>query len=217
MDLMSIMSAMMGGSSTTGISKATGTQSADVTSILASALPTLLQGAGKQAQDTSTASSFAQALQYHAADDTSNLSNFYKNVDLDDGAKIVKHLFGSNTNAAIKSIASDAGVTQNQAASVLSAAAPLMMSLLGQQTAAETRKATTQAQQTSATSSLMSSLLSNVDIGSIASSLLSSAVSTNTSTKKTTTKASTKKSSGVDLSDGLDVGDVVGILGKILK
>lgn len=214
MDLMSIMSAMMGGSNTTGISQATGTQSGDVTSILASALPALLSGAGQQASNASTADSFAQALTYHAADNTSNTASFYKNVDLDDGAKIVKHLLGSNSSAAIKSIASDAGVTQKQASNVLAAAAPMLMSLIGQQTEQETRAAQTQAAKTSQTSSLMSSLLGNVDLGSLAGSLLSSAVSTNTSAAK---KKTTKSAGGVDLSDGLDVGDVVGILGKLLK
>ena len=221
MDLSSLLGAMLGGSSTSGISNATGTSQTDVTSILAAALPTLLSGAGKQASNTSTATGFAQALQYHAAADTSNAASFFGNVDMEDGAKIIQHLFGNQTTATTKAIAQQAGVTQKQAASVLSAAAPYMMSLLGQQTEAVTRTATTQAAKTNATSSLMSSLLSNVDIGSLAGSLLSSAVSTNTAgtTKKTTTRstAAAKKSSGVDLSDGLDVGDVVGLLGNLLK
>ena len=220
MDLSSLLGAMLGGSSTTGISKATGSSQTDVTSILAAALPSLLSGAGQQASNATTATSFAQALQSHAAADTSNVASFFNTVDTTDGAKIIQHLFGNQTTATTKAIAQQAGVTQKQAASVLSAAAPYMMSLLGQQTEAETSYATTQAAKTNATSSLMSSLLSNVDIGSLAGSLLSSAVSTNTAgtTKKTTTRTTTKKSSsGVDLSDGLDVGDVVGILGKLLK
>ncbi len=216
MDLMSIMGALMGSPSTTGISQATGTKTNDVTSILASALPSLLAGAGQQASQKTTAESFAKALEYHAADDTSNLASFYGNVDMTDGAKIVKHLLGDNSSSTIKAIAKQSGVTANQAASVLSTAAPLLMSLIGQQTTAQTRTAATQAAKTSQTSSLMSSLLSNVDVGSLAGSLLSNAVGGST-TKKTTTKAAAKKSSGVDLSDGLDVGDVVGILGKLLK
>ena len=197
---MSIMGALMGSSSTSGISQATGASSNDVTSILASALPSLLTGANRQATQTSTATSFAKALSAHAEDDTSNLAAFYNNVDLNDGAKIIQHLFGNQTNSITKSVASQAGVTQKQASSVLAAAAPLLMSLIGQQTTAQT-------------TSLMSSLLSNVDLGSLAGSLLTGAVSTNTG--KTTTK-STKKS-GVDLSDGLDAGDVIGILGNLIK
>ena len=215
MDLMSIMGALMGSSSTSGISQATGTSSNDVTSILASALPSLLTGANKQASQTSTATSFAKALSSHAQDDTSNLAAFYNNVDLNDGAKIIQHLFGNQTNSITRSVASQAGVTQKQAASVLAAAAPLLMSLIGQQTTAQTKTATTQKAKTAQTTSLMSSLLSNVDLGSLAGSLLTGAVSTNTG--KTTTRSTAKKSSGVDLSDGLDAGDVIGILGNLIK
>ena len=180
MDLMSIMGALMGSSSTSGISQATGASSNDVTSILASALPSLLTGANRQATQTSTATSFAKALSAHAEDDTSNLAAFYNNVDLNDGAKIIQHLFGNQTNSITKSVASQAGVTQKQASSVLAAAAPLLMSLIGQQTTAQTKTATTQKAKTAQTTSLMSSLLSNVDLGSLAGSLLTGAVSTNT-------------------------------------
>ena len=207
MDLMSIMGALMGSPSTSGISQATGASTNDVTSILASALPSLLSGANRQATQTSTATSFAKALSSHAQDDTSNLAAFYNNVDLNDGAKIIQHLFGNQTNSITKSVASQAGVTQKQALSVLSAAAPLLMSLIGKQTTAQTK--------TAQTTSLMSSLLSNVDLGSLAGSLLSGAISTNTA--KTTTRSTAKKSGGVDLSDGLDAGDVIGILGNLIK
>ena len=209
MDLNSIMGLLLGGSSTSGISQATGTKTSDVTSILANALPSLLAGANKQASQSSTADSFAQALAYHANDDTSNISSFYKNVDLEDGSKIIQHLFGGQTNSTIKAVANQAGVTQKQASSVLSAAAPLLMTLIGQQTTAETKTATTQAAKTAQTTNLMSSLLSNVDVGSLIGGLLGSG---STSTKKTT-----KKKSGVDLSDGLDAGDVIGLLGNLLK
>ena len=219
MDLMSIMGALMGSSSTAGISKATGTSTSDVTSILTSALPLLLTGANNQARSTSTAASFVNALTSHAQQDTSNLSSFFNDDEIEDGSKIIKHLFGDQTTAATKAIAKEAGVTQKQASSVLSAAAPYFMSLMGQQTEAETKKATTQAAKQTATTSLISSLLGNTDITSLVGSLLSSAVSTSAgSTKKTTTtKKTTAKKSGVDLSDGLDVSDVVGLLGSLLK
>ena len=160
MDLMSIMGALMGSPSTSGISQATGASTNDVTSILASALPSLLSGANRQATQTSTATSFAKALSSHAQDDTSNLAAFYNNVDLNDGAKIIQHLFGNQTNSITRSVASQAGVTQKQALSVLSAAAPLLMSLIGKQTTAQTKTATTQKAKTAQTTSLMSSLLS---------------------------------------------------------
>ncbi|MBO4861339.1 MAG: DUF937 domain-containing protein [Firmicutes bacterium] len=209
MDLSSLMNVFLSTQSQQGISSATGSSSTDVTSILANALPSLLAGANKQSQQTSTATSFAKALASHAQDDTSNLASFYNNVDLNDGAKIIQHLFGNQTNSITKSVASQAGVTQKQATSVLSAAAPLLMSLLGQQTTAQTKTATTQKAKTAQTTDLMSSLLSNVDVGSLIGTMLGSGTSSS--------KKSTSKKSGVDLSDGLDIGDVVGIVGKLIK
>ena len=207
MDLSSLMNVFLSQQSQQGISSATGSSSADVTSILAKALPSLLAGANKQSQQTSTATSFAKALASHAQDDTSNLTSFYNNVDLNDGAKIIQHLLGNQTNSVTKSVAAQAGVTQKQATSVLSAAAPLLLSLLGQQTTAQTKTATTQKAKTAQTTDLMSSLLSNVDVGSLIGTVLGSGSS----------KKSTSKKSGVDLSDGLDIGDVVGIMGKLIK
>jgi hypothetical protein len=209
MDLSSLMNVFLSQQSQQGISTATGSSLSDVTSILASALPSLLAGAGKQSQQTSTATSFAKALASHAQDDTSNLTSFYNNVDLNDGAKIIQHLLGNKTNSTIKAVANQAGVTQNQAGSVLAAAAPLLLSLLGQQTTAQTKTAATQKAKTAQTTNLMSSLLSNVDVGSLIGTMLGSG-----SAKKTATKT---KKSGVDLSDGLDIGDVVGIMGKLIK
>ena len=207
MDLSSLMNVFLSTQSQQGISSATGSSSADVTSILANALPSLLAGANKQSQQTSTATSFAKALASHAQDDTSNLASFYNNVDLNDGAKIIQHLFGNQTNSITKNVAAQAGVTQKQATSVLSAAAPLLLSLLGQQTTAQTKTATTQKAKTAQTTDLMSSLLSNVDVGSLIGTMLGSGSSSKKSTKK----------GGVDLSDGLDIGDVVGIVGKLIK
>ena len=217
MDLLSIMSALMGSSSTNNISKATGTSTSDVTSILSSALPLLLTGVNNQASSSSTATSFANALASHSQDNTSNLASFFNTAEMEDGSKIIKHLFGSQTTTATKAIAKEAGVTQAQASSVLSAAAPYFMSLMGQQTEAATKKATTQEAKTAATSSLISSLLGNADVTSLAGTLLSSALTSGTSSSKSTTKKTTAKKSGVDLSDGLDVKDVVGLLGALLK
>ena len=208
MDLSSLMNVFLSQQSQQGISTATGSSSSDVTSILASALPSLLAGANKQSQQTSTATSFAKALASHAQDDTSNLSSFYNNVDLNDGAKIIQHLLGNKTNSTIKTVASQAGVTQNQAGNVLAAAAPLLLSLLGQQTTAQTKTAATQKAKTAQTTNLMSSLLSNVDVGNLIGTMLGSGSSS---------KKSSSKKSGVDLSDGLDIGDVVGIMGKLIK
>ena len=165
-NLGSIMTTLLGSDALKGISSASGVSSKDVTSVLSSALPLLLSGAGKQTSGK-TASGFASALEQHAGTDISNLASFFKNVDADDGAKIVQHLLGSKTNSAAKDIAKKSGLDAEQVIKILAVAAPLLMSLLGKKTQSDKKK-----DKTSTTAALASALLSNVDVGSILTSLL---------------------------------------------
>lgn len=166
LDLTSIASTLLGGDALSGIASSTGASKKDVTSVLQSALPMLLQGAGKQSTNASTAASFAQALENHAANSTSSLSSFFKNVDLDDGAKIVSHLLGTDTEKTAKKLSKESGLDAKQVAAILAAAAPLLMSLIG--------KKTSQAKKTDkdTTASLAQALLGNADVTSILTGLL---------------------------------------------
>ena len=132
MDINSLLSTMLSSGSVNGISQLTGSSNADVANVLASALPSLLGGAEMQA--TQSNSGFEQALVSHAKEDTSNLGSFMSGVDMNDGAKILGHLLGANTAATTNAVAKKTGVSNKSTASILSAAAPLLMSLLGQQT-----------------------------------------------------------------------------------
>ena len=129
MDASSILTTLLGSSSVSNIGKACDTDSATVSAVLAQALPALLKGADKQASNTESAKGFASALAEHAGANTANLGTFMKNVDLDDGAKIVRHLLGSSEASTTKSIAKTAGINVGTVSAILAAAAPLLMSL----------------------------------------------------------------------------------------
>lgn len=205
-----------------GISKASGVGSEDVSKILSSALPSLLKGASGQSTDKKVSSGFAQALMSHSKKDTNDLGSFFDSVDLADGKKVVAHLTGDADKTA-DMVAKDAGVTKGAASSVLSAAAPLLMSLLGKQSNAEDSDE-------SGILSAVGNILGG-DLGSIAKAAIAAYAVTKlketvtgksskkkTSSKKTsTTSSKKKKTSGVDLSDGLDVGDVIGLVGNMIK
>jgi hypothetical protein len=171
MDINSLLGTMLGADSLAGISQATGASQQEVGSVLSAALPSLLNGLSQQADNEETAAGFDIALADHAKVDTSNVASFMNGVDLDDGAKILGHLFGGNTQAQTQQIAQQTGVSAAQSGSIMSAAAPLLMSLLGQQTANDNSGL--------ATNLLLKMLLKNVDIGSLAGLLLGAA-STNT-------------------------------------
>lgn len=167
LDLGSIASTLLGSSSLNGIANSAGVSKKDVTQVLSSALPLLLQGAGKQSTGKSTAASFAQALEQHAGNSTSSISQFFKNVDLEDGAKIVSHLLGRSTNSTAKTISAKTGLDADQVATILAAAAPLIMSLLGKKTA-QAKKT----EKTSTTQDLAKALIGNVDVNNILKGLL---------------------------------------------
>lgn len=182
MDASSLLSGLVSASNLKKIGTASGASSADVKNVLGQALPVLLQSASGQATGA-TAAGFTQALADHAKAKTST-------IDIDDGAKIISHLLGKKESTTTTQIAKAAGVTKANASSILSAAAPLFMNLLGKQTDGASG---------SALSGLLGGLVSNIDLGSLLGGLLGggSAASSSTSTgkKKKKTESSSTGSS----------------------
>ena len=113
-----------------GIAAKTGASSLDIKNVLSSALPQMFSGADKQNTNAETSQGFVNALSQHAQSDTSNLSNFFGNVDLADGSKIIGHLLGKDGS---NNVAAETGVNSANTSNILSSAAPLVMSLLGKQ------------------------------------------------------------------------------------
>ena len=203
MDLKKLTSTLLSSDSIKGLSSATGVSKGDVSSVLAEALPALLNGANGQAKDSGTAKGFAEALAQHAKDDTGNLTSFLGNVDLGDGAKIIGHLLGSDKDSLTKTVAKKTGVSSSKIGDILSAAAPLLMSLLGQQADEDEEKE-------SGVGALFGNLLDNVDVGDLLSSLTSTNTSSSSSTGKKKKKAAKKDSDS-------NAGGLMGLLGKLLK
>ncbi|MBR5931120.1 MAG: DUF937 domain-containing protein [Lachnospiraceae bacterium] len=134
MDFNSIFSAITGSDSVSQLSSLTGTSEKDVSGILSQVLPQLLNGAQGQATNQETAASFANALTSHGQADFSDLSSFFGGVDLEDGGKIVEHLLGKeNAVATAETLSQESGVASSNISSILSATAPLLMSMMGQQ------------------------------------------------------------------------------------
>lgn len=196
MDINSLLGTLLSSDSVSGVSKATKADDNEVQSVLNAALPLLLKGAKKQSEDKNTAESFATALLSHGKKDTSNLSSFLKNVDLDDGSKIIGHLLDNNDDD-VKKIAKSSGVSAKKTGDILSAAAPLLMSLLGQESASKKSN-------NSAALEIAGALLKNVDVGDLIGDLLGGG-----DTKKK--KSSSKKKDN-------DTAEIIGdILGSLLK
>lgn len=203
MDLKKIASSLLSSDSISGLSDLTGASGSDITKVLTSALPSLLSGATEQAKNKDTAESFTKALAQHAKDDTSSLKSFLGNVDLSDGAKILTHLLGSDKDSTVKAVAKETGVSQSKTSSILSAVAPMLLSLLGQQTDTDDNK-------DSGVGALVGTLLDNVDVGSLLSGLISTDTSSDSSAKKDSKKKAASDKSGA--------GNIIGgILSGLLK
>ena len=164
MDLNALIGSLLSGDSIQNMSSVTGTSQKDVQNVLSSALPSLLNGAENQANNEQTAEGFVSALANHAKADTSNLGAFLSNVDLEDGGKIIGHLLGNNAESTTQKAAEKAGISAGQTGQILSMAAPLLMSLLGQQTGSANSNA--------GIASLMGNLMGGADISGIVGNLL---------------------------------------------
>lgn len=165
-NLSSIMSTLMSSDALKAIAKTSGIDASDVSKVLTSALPELISGASKQSASKKTAESFATALEDHGSKSISNLTSFFKNVDIEDGSKIVSHLLGTSSQTKAKSISKSSGIDAKTVTTIMATAAPLLMSVLGKQTQAQKKKSE------STTASIASALLSNVDVGGIINSFL---------------------------------------------
>ena len=165
MDLSKIAGSLLSSDSIKGLTSLTGANAGDITGVLTNTLPSLLSGAAEQAKNNTTAEGFVKALAQHAKDDTNNIADFFGKVDLADGAKIISHLLGSKKEETIQRAVQATGVSENKINNILSAIAPMLLSLLGKQTEEDDDKE-------SGASGLVGALLDNVDVGSLLSGLV---------------------------------------------
>ncbi len=176
-----------------------------VTQALLKALPSML---GKMQTNASTkdgADSLLKALDQHDLSEE-DIVKIIKTADMDDGVKILNHIYGDETKTAEaqKEVAAKAGLDTAKVAKIMAAAAPVVLTML-----AKTNK---KANKTSAVSNsdglsdLLGGVLSLAGGGSSKSSGLDLG-----SLLGAVTGSSSKKN------DGLDLGDVASLLGKLMK
>lgn len=180
------------------VAKSAGTSSKDTASVLASALPDLMKSMAGNASTKEGAASLSKALDAHTSD--SSVADLLKNIDTEDGAKILGHILGSKKDAVSTSVAKKTGVDNDSISTILASAAPLLLSALG----SEKKSAGTSED---GLGDLIGSLLGKDDdkdndisgtLFSLAGSLLAS------------NEGSSKKSNS-------NLGSILNVVGKILK
>ena len=161
MDFLSqLLKTFLAESAIKALARKTGLKTRDLRKFVPLAVPFLIQMLTKNASSKEGASSLLEALTQHTGDRA--VDEQIADADIVDGAKIIGHILGKDSQSSLLSLSSQSGLSQQQVSSVLSGIAPALLSGL-------------------------SAATSSVGSGSSAGK--------------------------VDLSDGLDLSDVVAMLG----
>ena len=161
MNLLNILlKSLLADASLSALAKKTGLSGAVLKKLLPLAIPLLLKALTNNAASQNGVQSLLGALTQHTS--KKPMAQQLEEADQDDGAKIIGHILGKDSQSSLLSLSSQSGLSQQQVSSVLSGIAPALLSGL-------------------------SAATSSVGSGSSAGK--------------------------VDLSDGLDLSDVVAMLG----
>lgn len=134
MDLMDLLSGQLGNENVLKqLSKSTGADSSQIQQAMKLGLPALMQAMGKNAESEKGASSLAKALDNHKDDNIDDVENFLKNVNKEDGAKILNHILGSKNPSVQRNLAKQTGMNQDQTSNLMAQLAPLLLGTLGKQ------------------------------------------------------------------------------------
>lgn len=117
------------------LSMTSGADSSQVQKVVQMGLPALLESLGRNSKTEQGASSLAKALDSHKDDKVDDIEDFLKNVNLDDGSKIIGHILGGNKQKVQRNLAKQTGVEDNQVSSIMNQLAPLLLGTLGKQKA----------------------------------------------------------------------------------
>ena len=83
---------------------------------------------------------FMQALNDHSKQDTRDLRKAVKDADVDDGAKIVKHLLGAQEEEVAAKATKKSGLDTKTILKIMAILAPILMSKMGQTAKTETAR-----------------------------------------------------------------------------
>ena len=113
--------------------KKTGLSRKQLKKLLPLAVPLLLKMLTKNASDKDGALSLLGALTQHTSKKT--MAQQIEEADTDDGAKIIGHILGKESQSSLLSLSGQSGLSQQEVSSVLSGIAPALLSGLSAATA----------------------------------------------------------------------------------
>ena len=139
MNLLSLLlKTLLADKSVSALAKKTGLSSAVLKKLIPLAVPLLLKFLTSNASSQSGALSLLGALGQHK--DTKALATQIEEADTEDGSKIIGHIFGNQSDAAISSLAQQSGMSSKDVSTALAGLAPALMSGLSAATASAASK-----------------------------------------------------------------------------
>lgn len=94
-------------------------------------VPTLVEALDRNAREEGKKASLARALEDHGNDDVDDVEGFLNGVDVNDGNKMLDHIFGEKKVNVENNIANNSGLGIGQVSGLMSMLAPLLMGMLG--------------------------------------------------------------------------------------
>ena len=127
MDLLgTLLNGMTSQSSLSSLSARSEASPDQISSLLSSALPKLMGQVSSNASTQEGADSLMHALSQHTS--TASFEDQIKDADLEDGSKIIGHIFGSDLDSVLSELSGKSDLSVPQVNSILDSVAPAMMS-----------------------------------------------------------------------------------------
>jgi hypothetical protein len=133
MDILSILNSLQDKQAVNELSKSVGGNTDQVKKAVELGLPMLMQAMSNNAKTPQGAASLAKALDQHKEDPVDDVLGFLKGVDINDGKKILGHVFNQKTNTVEKNLAAQTGMSKNQVEDILAQLAPVVLGALGKE------------------------------------------------------------------------------------
>lgn len=115
------------------INESVGGETGQVEKVVQLGLPLLMEALNRNTKTTEGVQALTNALEEHQEDKVDNLSNFFNNVDKEDGAKILKHIFSNKNELVQNNLSKITGLNTEQIGSLLAQLAPFLLGVLGNQ------------------------------------------------------------------------------------
>ncbi len=161
MDTNKVMKSLLNEDTLKLVGQMAGVTDAEAEKAVQGLLPALLKGAADQNKNKDTAAAFLEAVMSHGEKDSSDMSKFVKNIDVEDGAKIVNHLLGSDNDKTAAAAAKASGIDKKKIIKIMALLAPIIMNQLGKESKKSGKKSNDEM------GDLLGSLVKNIDVADV--------------------------------------------------